>query len=143
MRLRLRRPPHPHSVARNVAARAEPGLHPSRPEIGFVSSLSSPQPPAVGAEWFAAQLIRGNHENTIRLRLADIDNSQVPTASRPANRYAGAFSPWPIFSRIRQDVLDLFLFHTVMKDVWLTRCRVEVETDMHSSQYKAEKRIDK
>jgi hypothetical protein len=26
--------------------------------IGFVSSLLTPQPPAIGEEWFAAQLIR-------------------------------------------------------------------------------------
>ena len=97
----------------------------------------------IGVEWFAAQLIRGNHENTVRFRVADVDDSQVPTACRAANRHAGALSPWAIFSRIRQDVLDLFLFHTVMKDVWLTRRGVEVETDMHNSQYKAEKRIHK
>jgi hypothetical protein len=101
--------------------------------------MLSPQPPAVGEEWFAAQLIRGNHENTVRFRVADVNNFQVSTARRLADRYAGALSPWTIFSRIRQDLLDLFLFDTVVKDVRLTRCGIEVEADMHRHQYREER----
>jgi len=138
MQLRLLRAPHPRSVARNVPGRSEPGLRPSRPEIGFVSSAPSPQPPAIGVECFAAQLIRGNHEDTVTLQVADVDNFQVLTACRLANGNAGAFSPRTIFSCIRQDLLDLFLLHTMMIDVRLTRCGIEVEADIHRHQYRKE-----
>ena len=89
-------------------------------------------------ERFAAQLKRGNHENTVRLQVADVDNFQVPTACRLANGNAGAFSPWTIFSCIRQDLLDLFHFHTMMINVRLTRSGIEVEADIHRHQYRKE-----
>jgi len=89
-------------------------------------------------ECFAAQLIRGNHEDTVTLQVADVDNFQVLTACRLANGNAGAFSPRTIFSCIRQDLLDLFLLHTMMIDVRLTRCGIEVEADIHRHQYRKE-----
>jgi hypothetical protein len=51
------------------------------------------------------------------------------------NRDAGAVSPETILSRIRQNLLDLFLIDTVITDVRLTRCPIEVEAKIHRHQY--------
>jgi hypothetical protein len=51
------------------------------------------------------------------------------------NRDAGAVSPEAILSRIRQNLLDLFLIDAVITDVRLACCPIEVEAKIHRHQY--------
>jgi hypothetical protein len=48
----------------------------------------SPQPPAICEKGFASQFIRSNYENSVRLRVPDVDNFQVSAIRRLANRNA-------------------------------------------------------
>lgn len=62
--------------------------------------------------------------------------TQESAARSLANRHAGTVSAWTVFSRIPQDLLNLFFIHTVIIDVRLTRCGIEVEANIHRHQYR-------
>ncbi len=98
--------------------------------------MLSPLASAIGQECFASKVVRCNYENTVWLRIADVNDFQISTARRLTNSYAGAVSPWPIFSRTPQDLLRLFFIHTVAPDMWFTRCGIEVEANIHRHQYR-------
>ena len=93
-------------------------------------------PPAIGQKRFPSKLVRRNHENTVWLGVADVNDFQASPARRPANCYAGAVPSRTIFSRIRQDFFHLFLIHAVITDVRLTRGGIEIEAKLHWGQYR-------
>jgi hypothetical protein len=64
--------------------------------------------------------------------------TQESAARSLANRHAGTVSAWTVFSRIPQDLLKFFIIHTVIIDVRLTRCSIEVEANIHRHQYRKE-----
>src|SRR3972149_1963613 len=103
MRPRLRQAPPPPSAPRNAPVLFEPWPHSSQPEIGFVSSVLSPLPPAIGQQRFPSKLVRRNHKNAVCVGVADVNDFQVATAPRPANGYAGTVPSRTIFPGIPQD----------------------------------------
>jgi len=82
--------------------------------------MLSPLPPAIGQERFPSKVVGRNDEGTVRLRIADVNNLQAPTAPGLTDRQAGTVSPGTILSGIGQDLLHLYLVDVMIPDVRLT-----------------------
>src|SRR5437667_11029570 len=126
MRLRLPRPPLPHSAARSAQVPFELWLHSNLPDNCAASSVLSPLALAIGHKRLPSKLVRCDDEYGVWFRIADVHNSQISPARRLTCSNAGAFSPRTVLPGICQDVLHFFLIHAVIRDVWLTCRGIEV-----------------
>jgi hypothetical protein len=92
--------------------------------------LSSLLPSATpkGRQRFTTELVGGNDEKAIRLRIGHIDHTKISTTRCLAYRNPGSFLAWTVFVRSRYGLLDFLFGDAMPTDMSLSSHWIDVVT---------------
>jgi hypothetical protein len=78
-----------------------------------------------------AEIERRDHKDGLGLRIWHVDDAQIPTAARLANRHAGAFASGTILKRPTEDILDFRLVDLMPVNVRRIGLGINIEAEIH------------
>jgi hypothetical protein len=73
-----------------------------------------------------------DYKNAVRLRIANVDHSQVSAALSLPDGDSGSIPTWPILARIREHFFNFVLAEIMMMNVRQPGVRVEIKPDFHA-----------
>src|SRR5208283_936807 len=119
------------SAAHSARGRAGLSLGPIRGETYFGSYLSPAPASPVSKQRFAFQFVGRNYEHAFRLRVGNIDDTQIPSAPRLPDSDSRTVASRPVLARCFEDILDFPFVNAMLKDVRLPGGRIEIIANIH------------
>src|SRR5271169_1038218 len=129
--LRPRPPLLPLSAAHSARERAELSLCPIPAENCFRSYLPRAPPSSESKQSFPSQLVGRNYEHALRLRVGNVDDTEIPSRSRLPKSDSRTVVSGPVLAWSFEYIVDFAFVNAMLQDVRLSGGRLEIKANLH------------